>query len=563
MKFRIINQCFQNAANSPGSWDVDFLLEEDKWDDFQYHTLYHLHASSKLTGSAPEYLGPINIMRLGQKEDQIYLIRKTVGTEFESLPDDFCSITMSVEFYRGIDRYLKKAAEKKALLEALKMILSEDDPIYRKFKDEACFMISLMRNASMNAYGLKLGQEIMTDDASLYDLAEIPLKYTLPDGQTEVSFDFSSARLPKAEDIEIPSRLLVCIGNNGAGKSTLMYRLARILFARPSARQIYADSLGGIEPIDAGFRRLFILSYSAFDNFIMPGVGTDDYQLILQGLRNHEGRLVYCGIRDLEKEYEMLLDKKNEDLDDEALDTDHATYHELKSIDSLAGEFAVSHSHIVADKEKCDEWNNLMRECAAANQCLENMYFEWDPLCLDNEDEVKAHFKSLSTGIKYIIHSLACIIDRIEPNSIIIFDEPENHIQPPLLSKFIYCLRRLSQRHTSLVMVATHSPVIVQETLSKNVIIVNRFDDKWEFRHPSIETYGENIANITDEVFNLNTSVTNYQKTARRLCQLFPPGESGATDALEYLEKVRSATGIDFGNEIKAYMMSHFLKNRE
>ncbi len=283
MKFRIISQCFQDATGIRNSHDVDFLLEQDKWDDYGFHTLYHVHASAKLTGNVPEYLGSINIMKKGQKKDEFYLVFKEMQGDFTRLSENFCSISMSVELYRGIARTLKKAGDRKQFAESLRMIFSEKSLIYPDFKDEECFEESLLRNASMDAYGLKFGKEIMLGETSDYDLAKIPLTYTLPGNQGKVSFDFGCGNLELEEKMEIPSRLLACIGNNGSGKSTILYRLARILFATPSSRSAYAAELGTIQPSDAGFRRLFVISYSAFDNFIMPGIGKDDFRLILDG----------------------------------------------------------------------------------------------------------------------------------------------------------------------------------------------------------------------------------------------------------------------------------------
>lgn len=427
-----------------------------------------------------------------------------------------------------------------------------------------------MRNASMEAYGLTFGKEIMYDEASTYDLAKIPLKYTLPDGQGEVSFDFRTTNPKLQNKIDIPSRLLACIGNNGAGKSTILYRLARILYSSPSARAQYADKLGSITPSDAGFRRLFVISYSAFDNFILPGT-REEYPMILEGLRNRNGRLVFCGIRDVESEYESLINKDTERPKEipnllESInlgDHDHTTYHRLKTVDGLAEEFMAAYMNIAHDESKRLLWNNLMEECNLANNSFTDMHLNELAWLFPNDILNSSRYKQLSTGIKYLLHSLATILDRIETNSMIIFDEPENHIQPPLLCKFLYCLRILSNEYTSLVLVATHSPVILQETLKKNVLVVKREGNRFLFRSPRIETFGENIGNITDEVFNLNTSVTNYQNTASKIFSLIPPESDHLADPISYLKYVESETQMQFGNEINAYLISLLLERKE
>ncbi len=568
MTFKLIRQCFQKMASYHDAGDVDFYLEEDKWDDFGFSTLYHLHASKRLTGSKPEYLGPINIMKKGQTKEDIYLIRNLIGTQFNDIPNDFCSISMSVELYRGLDRLLKRGEERKRFAEALKMIFSEDDERYKEFHAEECFQTSLMRNATMKAYGLILGKEIMYDECSSYDLAEVPLTFRLPNNTGEVKLDFSSIDQKIATDLNLPSRLLACIGNNGAGKSTILYRLARILFATPSTRSLYADTLGSIVPSDAGFRRLFLISYSAFDNFILPGASLEDYNLILEGLKNKNGRLVYCGIRDVRKEYILLRNTELEKLGHnpegeneliDIIDKDHINYHKLKTIEDLAEECVEAYCSIAEDYSKVKLWNRLMKECQAANDSFAEMEIH-TPIFIYRNNLSQDKFKHLSTGIKYLLHSLTSILDRIETNSIIIFDEPENHIQPPLLCKFLHCLRIISEEYKSLVLVATHSPVILQETLAKNVIIVERFDEDMTFRKPSIETYGENIGNITDEVFNLNTSVTSYQKSAKKIVAKYHPSPDKYSDPLDYLEDIKSKIGVDFGNEIQAFLISEFLK---
>lgn len=50
LQFKIIGVCFQNAEAYPPD-DADFFLEQDDWNDYWYYTTYHLHATSKLTGT--------------------------------------------------------------------------------------------------------------------------------------------------------------------------------------------------------------------------------------------------------------------------------------------------------------------------------------------------------------------------------------------------------------------------------------------------------------------------------------------------------------------------------
>ena len=56
LTFRIIASCYQKP-NRNTKEQADFLLEQNNWDDYGYRTTYCLHASSKMTGKEPEYLG--------------------------------------------------------------------------------------------------------------------------------------------------------------------------------------------------------------------------------------------------------------------------------------------------------------------------------------------------------------------------------------------------------------------------------------------------------------------------------------------------------------------------
>lgn len=119
-------------------------------------------------------------------------------------------------------------------------------------------------------------------------------------------------------------------------------------------------------------------------------------------------------------------------------------------------------------------------------------------------------FHELSTGHKFFFHAMLHIIAYCEENAILLFDEPENHLQAPLLSFMLTEIRRILAKRSSVLLIATHSPVILQETMANNVRIVRRNGEKVSFDKPSIETFGENFGAISSEVFDLTTDRTQY-----------------------------------------------------
>ena len=58
--------------------------------------------------------------------------------------------------------------------------------------------------------------------------------------------------------------------------------------------------------------------------------------------------------------------------------------------------------------------------------------------------------------------------------------------------------------------VATHSPVAISEIFSSNVFVIRRNGEITRVSHPSIETYGESIQEISNELFRYEISNTGY-----------------------------------------------------
>ena len=57
------------------------------------------------------------------------------------------------------------------------------------------------------------------------------------------------------------------------------------------------------------------------------------------------------------------------------------------------------------------------------------------------------------------------MVNFVERKTLVIMDEPEEHLHPPLVSAFIRALSELMSYRNGVAIIATHSPVIVQEVL--------------------------------------------------------------------------------------------------
>ena len=503
--FKLIEKCYQNARYVESD-NADFLIEEDGWNDYSYYVMYHLHATDKLTSNGNEYLGYIKIMKVGQEKYESNLLRHELGRKvtFSALPDGFVSLTTSVDVYQSLFRLLD-AEKRRKFVECMRMILSPNSPYYNDVRDSECFAAAMLRDTSMDNYGLKKGLELMLNQANYYNLQEQCLTVHYNDTEEAVELRFSC--LNDIESEHIPNGMLAFIGKNGSGKSTAIYKLAKLLYASPDKRFRLKDAAGEIKPNDIGVGKLFVISYSPFDNFVLPGIGGEDYRLMLEGMKGNLGRFVFCGIRDVKKEFEKLLESPDEKTYETLFERERMDETSLKSIDQLAKEFEKAMNELERNDEKMLLWKEIKEQAHDLFPEIERIMKEVKVVLPLDAAQV---FMSLSTGCKFFLHSLAHVLAYIEMDSLILFDEPENHIHPPMLSFMMAAMRRVLNRYHSVMLVATHSPVVAQEIFADNVYVVSNNDGSKSISHPSIETYGANISEITSEVFSLTTDVTNY-----------------------------------------------------
>lgn len=523
LKFKIIDVCFQNATSVEPD-DADFFIEQDNWNDYLFYTTYHLHATSNLTGDRSKYLGVIKILKIGQQEKQTNVLinelnKKKLTHVISGLPQNFYSISFSLELYRGLNKYLTEK-QRRQFVQSMRLILDEESLFFKAVKDESAFNTSFLRNASINSDVLKRGKMLLYKAGEYHKWEEEKLTITFSKAIQPITLDFSSIK--NSDNIsDLPSGVIVFIGHNGCGKSTTLYQIAKVLFASPSDRWVYKQKLS-IEPNSIGINKLIFFSYSAFDNFVLPGLTLSDYRLIAEGLEDNKGRFVFCGIRDVKTEMLQYVTKyenkkkseKNANTEDfQPIDyssNNHQANVVLKTIDVLANEMLNTY-HVITEIDNIRLYKMLVDVIHDCQIYLPSLYDDIVWLLEDNkEEEMKNLFLNKSTGVKFFIHSLLHLIAYTEENSIILFDEPENHLHPPFLSLMMKSFRRIIHDKHSVMLIATHSPIILQETLSKNVFILQRNGDLLLFNHPKIETYGESFGIINSYVFNLNSDITNY-----------------------------------------------------
>ncbi len=537
--------------------DVDFYLERNNWDDYGFSTTYFLHLSSKHTKDKNSALiGEVKILKKGQKEHQPYLI--DLG-KFETLAGEFCSLGQSLDYYQRIGELNSELRE--YILKALNDVIY-NPAIKANFKDEDGYKTSLMRYVYEDDDIFNLAPIILTGDFdSIPDTEALKFKFKTSEMNDYVEFDFTSNTVDDDwnSPFSLPNRVIAIIGKNGSGKTTFLSKLSKLVFASTTDRIEKLNKIAEMEPKGLGFPRIISVSYSAFDTFKIPGIRVKEVKAIAKEINNGQGRYIYCGIRNITDELTVYLDKTRTReiyIKEEDIKSDKYSINILKTTQQINEEFNSSLAIIESHENRNALLSSVIKILAEESSFAEIFNVAIQEI---NINFFHSIFNDLSTGHKFILHSIISIIKNIEKNSLILFDEPEMHLHPPLLSVLMKSLRFILDNKSSYMIVTTHSPVVVQETLSRHVFIIRRIGNKINLFKPDIQTYGENIGIITSHVFGLNSDITSYYDDLNRIVNIYK------NDPKSLNEKIKNISHLFDENisvQTRAYLMTKLIEEK-
>ena len=155
--------------------------------------------------------------------------------------------------------------------------------------------------------------------------------------------------------------------------------------------------------------------------------------------------------------------------------------------------------------------------------CLIVVWLVQIPFDLRNDSQVGSRMSVIGNvmkkAVKWMLAALShrasivgSLTARAARKSLVLFDEPEMHLHPPLTAALMQAIRIIFEEVNAFCIVATHSPVVVQETLARHVRIVTRAGDTLHFRQPKLETFGENVGLLTYDILGLVASSTDFHE---------------------------------------------------
>lgn len=453
--------------------DQALILNHEAWDDFGIKGTFDLAVS--IRGKITQ-IGEVKVMDRERASG-----KPQIKEGINSLSENFCSLGQSIQYYERI-KGLGVNLERK-ILEGLRDC-GYDISIYEQFKDTPQFNSSLIR-FSAAGQALSFAQDMYS-------------KIMGPPEDIAMSFNFSAKlkgfkkkhnlvfSFGGAESALIPSNINVLIGRNGTGKTQILSELAKAIsgYGYSNKEELLNARQEAFSAARPGFGNTIVVSYSAFDMFEIPGkTKLEKDELQKQG---HIFGYKYCGLRERVR----------------------GDVYKIKSLDEVADEFATAYHAIVKKSKSSGIWN----------KCLRNVLN--DPSFSDiGQENFVDDFKKLSSGQKIILSILAQILEHIEPKSIIIIDEPETHLHPSLMAAFMHSLTEILKTFQSYAVIATHSPVILQETPSKFVQVLDGTVANPVVRPLDFESFGEEISTLTEKVFKVALEEANFYSVLRTLAK--------------------------------------------
>ena len=436
------------------------LVFNNGWNDFSVQSTFYLFYYNK--DGERKTIGEVKIIYGEELKTQ-----DIISNEFTNLDHEFCSAGQNITYYKNLKEAVVNDWE--SVLYALKDA-AFFHKVHEKFEQNSNFKTSILRNDSVERL-LRVAKYELYD----YDLGNLySFKFTFKpaysQNEEEVFFEFETEKEGITNALDVPNRIYALIGKNGTGKTQLITSLPMKIAKKENAL---------FTPRAPLFSKVIAVSYSVFDKFEIPrNTSTFNY--------------VYCGLRN----------EENERFNEEA----------------LISRFSQTSKKISA-LERIDKWRSIL-----LNFIEETLLDEF--LHPFEAREVKSFSNSfkvdmagfgnartkMSSGQNIVLYVISEIVANIRYDSLLLYDEPETHLHPNAISQLMNTIYELVAEFKSYCIIATHSPLVVRELLSKNVYVIERENTSVSVRRIGLESFGENLTTLTDEVFGNKEIQKQYKK---------------------------------------------------
>lgn len=459
-------------------------LFEDRWDDWgKYRTQFRLIVFDE-SGNRFEP-GDVKIAELGlQPAANVSpgFRAPALDAEFDELDERYFSVGQGETYYETLNQCSAEIRDN--VLNGLRDC-AFDLTRFESMQGETVMQESLLRgiaaeNVRSRFHRLALGDATLTKFRFAFDLPSWDLVRPL----IELTFKIKPYSTP-------PTNVHVLIGRNGVGKSRCMQSLVRAILQidipdepKGVLRQLKDDVTASpwmSTDSEWRFAGLIFVSFSAFDTFELPDTSAQSIKTTIVGLRKPLAGSTGA----------TSLTKSRQDLNNDFIKSFEACRQGLRAERLRAALLTLSNDPLFGE--------------ADIGSYIDNSAVDW-------RTEVLAVFDRLSSGHAVVLLTITRLVEVVDERTLVLLDEPEGHLHPPLLSAFIRSLADLLIKRNGVAIIATHSPVVLQEVPKSCVWKLRRTGAIMNAERPDIETFGENVGILTREVFGLEVVNAGFHK---------------------------------------------------
>jgi predicted ATPase len=492
------------------------VLTKDNWDDFNFKTLFSLTIYDD--DGEKHDIGNVKIGYFGQESG---LTSDKLLENYTELSEEFFSLGQDVDYYKNINEKLSTES-KSELLNALKDVIHAP-LLLKRAENEKAFSTSLTRSISANVINHQY-KRVLNGDAAL---SEFNFSYKYVGDEKHAAVDISFEVTPASKP---PSNIHVLIGRNGVGKTTLLNNMVDSIVDPQSLEEVSGKFYSldwQAQPIPNDyFSGVVSVSFSAFDSRVPPEE------------RDQSSGIAYS--------YVGLKKIADEGYERKAITKDH---------DDLCADFIKSLKACLSLQAKKQRWIVAIKRLESDTNFEEMNLSRLAALEIDQvSGQAALLFKKMSSGHALVLLTMTKLVETVEEKTLVILDEPESHLHPPLLSAFTRALSELLIGRNGVAIIATHSPVVIQEVPKACVWILSRSKAEGRSDRPSSETFGENVGVLTREIFGLEVTKSGFHALLKEAV-----GEGKSFDEIktEYGEQL----GFEAQAILRALIYARDIKN--
>ncbi len=439
-----------------------------------------------------DFIGDVRMLK-GENSNTFDAIDK----EFTALGQDSCSLGYDKNYYESLNNCLGE--RKWSILKAMRDVACY--PLLRRqFKENEVYYTSLLRDEGrdMLEYGIyyAMGRNLQNSFSFQYKF-----KPEYSDEKYPIRFDFGSDR--KNDYLKIYG----IIGENGVGKTTFLRLLPKALSRRNQ------EDFEGELPL---YSKIIAVSFSPFDIFT---------ELKPSPWFNY----VYCGLMDEVGKVKDVTEIRK----------------------TLIEQFVR-----INEQSLGNDWKEVMEEVMGNEELDLLSEVDDDMKVLLKEDFTVDTLMKFSSGQRNMLLSMSSIISNIGPHSLLLIDEPEQHMHPNGITAIMRSLFFLVRKFNSYAIITTHSPLVIRELVGDRVYVMRRNDKILDISKIPIESFGEDVSVLIDRIFD------NYSQQKRFASFIDQWAKEKDASFNTIAEKIEN-NGIALSLNVKLYIREALIKYRK